>query len=92
MRVEEILLELKKDKNWILKVIRSCESEDQLKSCYNIIKSWSSKIKGMIERYNCPFYKYGEMKRLQTIYKSLESKYYSEIDRKIVDEYKLIAD
>ena len=55
MRVEEILSEVKKDKRWILKVINSCESADQLKSCYNIIKSWSNKIKGMIEQYNCPF-------------------------------------
>jgi hypothetical protein len=90
MRVEEILSEVKKDKRWILKVINSCESADQLKSCYNIIKSWSNKIKGMIEQYNCPFYKYNEMKKIQTIYRSLESRLYCEVDRKIVEDYELI--
>ena len=89
MRVEDILSEVKKDKKWILSVIDSCESTDQLKSCYNIIKSWSKKIKGMIDQYNCPFYKYNEIKKIQTIYRSLESKLYCEIDRKIVEEYEL---
>jgi hypothetical protein len=90
MRVDEILFELKKDKNWILKVIDSCNSRDQLKSCYNIIKSWSGKIKGMIDQYDCPFYKYQEIRKIQGIYKSLESKFYIEIDKRIVEEYEFI--
>jgi hypothetical protein len=92
MRLSDILLEVKKDKSWIIKVINSCESPDQLKSCYNIIGSWSKKIKGMIDQYDCPFYKYDEMKKIQTIYKSLESRLYCEVDRKIVEEYQLIED
>ena len=56
MKKEDILTEIKRDKYWILSVIRSCESEEQLKSCYNLIKSWSNKTKGFIEKYNCPFY------------------------------------
>lgn len=90
MRIEDILNEIKKDKRWILKVINSCESPDQLKSCYNIIKSWSIKIKGKIEGYNCPFYKYNEIKKIQIIYRTLESRLYSEVDRKIVEDYSLI--
>ncbi len=89
MRVEDILSEVKKDKKWIIGVINSCETADQLKSCYNIIRSWSTKIKRMIEQYNCPFYKYNEMKKLQTIYKSLESRLYCEVDRKIVEEFEM---
>jgi hypothetical protein len=90
MKKEDILAEIKKDKYWILSVIRSCESEDQLKSCYNIIRSWSNRIKGHIEKYNCPFYKFKEIRNLEIIYKSLENKYYLEIDEKIVNKYRLI--
>lgn len=90
MKVEDILSEVKKDKIWILRVINSCESTDQLKSCYNIIKTWSNKIKKMIDQYNCPFYKYNEIKKIQTIYRTLEYKFYSEIDKKIVEEYELV--
>jgi hypothetical protein len=90
MRVEDILNEIKRDKSWILRVINSCESPDQLKSCYNLIKSWSNKIKLLIDLYNCPFYKYNEIKKIQTIYRTLESRLYSEVDRKIVEEYSLI--
>jgi hypothetical protein len=90
MKKEDILTEIKRDKYWILSVIRSCESEEQLKSCYNLIKSWSNKTKGFIEKYNCPFYKYKEIKNLEIVYRSLENKYYLEIDEKIVNKYRLI--
>ena len=90
MRVEDILSEVKKDKKWIIGVINSCETPDQLKSFYNIIRSWSIKIKAMINKYNCPFYKYNEIKKIQTIYRSLESRLYCEVDRKIVEEYETI--
>lgn len=83
---DEILKEITKDKKWILDVIRSCESIDQLISCKNIVESWSVKIKNMIGEYHCPFYKFKEIKRINYTYKSLEYKYYSEIQNKIMDK------
>jgi len=88
--MEKILFEAKRDKKWILRVIDSCESIDQLESCYNIIKSWSNKIKSLIDQYDCPFYKYNEMKKIQTTYRSLESSLYLEIDKRIVEGYEII--
>lgn len=85
MTINNILEEIKKDKKWILKVINSCETEDQLKSCYNIIKSWSKKMRIMVDEYSCPFYKYNEIKKIQTIYKFFESRLYSTVDKKIVE-------
>lgn len=85
MTINNILEEIKKDKKWILKVINSCETEAQLKSCYNIIKSWSKKMRIMVDGYSCPFYKYNEIKKIQTIYKFFESRLYSTVDKKIVE-------
>jgi hypothetical protein len=85
MTLESILQEIKKDKNWILKVIESCDSVDQLKCCYNIVKSWSSKIKFLIDDYDCPFYKYKDIKKIRSIYILAKDNYYSEIDKRIVE-------
>jgi|688.fasta_scaffold1052525_2 hypothetical protein len=84
---DKILYEIVKDKKWILEVIESCKSEDQLSSCKNIIKTWSNRIRGLIENYDCPFYKYKEIKKINHTYKNLEYKYYSKIQNKIFDEY-----
>ena len=85
MRIEDIIFEVKRDKRWILKVINSCESEGQLKCCYNIIKLWSLRTKKKIENYNCPFYKYKEIKKIQSIYRSLEFYLYREVDKRIIE-------
>ena len=87
MKGDQILSEIIKDKRWILEVIRSCESVEQLSSCKNIVESWSFRIKNMIENYSCPFYKFKEIKRINYTYRSLEYKYYSEIQNKIMDKF-----
>lgn len=87
MRGDQILTEIIKDKKWILEVIRSCESVDQLASCKNIVGSWSYRIKNLIKNYDCPFYKFKEIKRINYTYRSLEYKYYSEIQNRIMDNY-----
>ena len=41
------------------------------------------------ENYIRENYKYNEMKKIQTIYRSLESRLYCEVDRKIVEEFEI---
>jgi hypothetical protein len=86
MEMNKILLEIRKDNKWILNVINSCDSPDQLKSCYNLIKSWSIKTKSHIDNYKCPFYKYNDVKKLQSSYKLMEIHYYKEIDKRLVEK------
>jgi hypothetical protein len=86
MKGDKIIYEIVKDKKWILEVIRSCKSEDQLRSCKNIVKSWSNRIRSIIENYDCPFYKYKEIKKINYTYKNLEHRYYSEIQEKIFEK------